>query len=92
VQSFLRRQQHSSEPGLSSPWARELSGKIVGHRLQRTEVVQLSELDPEEKEILKAFETGESKHVNDADDLLRRHKGYAQAAFRKTNGRLRENG
>ena len=55
-------------------------------------MVQLSELDPEEKEILKAFETGESKHVNDADDLLRRHKGYAQAAFRKTNGRLRENG
>lgn len=49
-------------------------------------------LDPEEKEILKAFETGEFKRVNDADDLLRRHQGYAQAAFRRANGRPRENG
>jgi hypothetical protein len=82
VQSFLRRQQHSSEAAL----------EFVGHRLQRTEVVQLIKLDPEEKEILKAFETGEFKRVNDADDLLRRHQGYAQAAFRRANGRPRENG
>jgi predicted DNA binding CopG/RHH family protein len=43
----------------------------------------MGKLDSEEKEILKAFEAGEFKRVKDADDLLRRHKSYAEATFRK---------
>lgn len=43
----------------------------------------MSKLDPEEKEILEAFETGNFKRAEDVDDLLRRHKEYAAATFRK---------
>ncbi len=43
----------------------------------------MSKLDPKEKEILESFEAGKFKRVKDADALLRRHKDYASATFRK---------
>ena len=43
----------------------------------------MSKLDREEKEILKAFESGKTRSVKDADRLIKRHKAYAAATLRK---------
>lgn len=43
----------------------------------------MSKLDREEKEILKAFESGKTKSVKGADRLIERHKTYVAATFRK---------
>lgn len=48
-----------------------------------TEAVPMSTLDREEAEILKAYEAGAVKRAKNADELLRRHRDYAAAAFRK---------
>ena len=43
----------------------------------------MSEFDPEETEILQAFENGKLERVQDADELLKQHQEYARATFRK---------
>ena len=43
----------------------------------------MSELDKEEKEILEAFESGKLKRAKGAAATQQRHKGYAEAMFRK---------
>lgn len=43
----------------------------------------MTKLDREEAEILEAFEAGTLTRTEDADDLLERHKQYAEATFRK---------
>lgn len=43
----------------------------------------MDKLDPEEIEILEAFEAGETMRVKDKDALVQRHKEYAAATFRK---------
>lgn len=40
-------------------------------------------LDPEEREILEAYEAGELKPVRDKEAELQRHQEYATAAFKK---------
>ncbi len=41
------------------------------------------QLDQEEGEILNAFDAGEIKRSDGADEIIERHKEYAAAAFRK---------
>jgi len=43
----------------------------------------MSKLDPEEKEILEAFESGELKPVKNRSRELARHKQMAEATFKK---------
>lgn len=43
----------------------------------------MSKLDQEEKEILKAYETGRLKRSKDASQTQQRHQEYAEAMFRK---------
>jgi len=43
----------------------------------------MSRLDSEEREILKAFEAGKLKRVQNADKERGAHKGAAEATFRK---------
>jgi predicted DNA binding CopG/RHH family protein len=43
----------------------------------------MSKLDHEERELLKAFETGELKQAPRAENIQRRHQEYAEAMFKK---------
>jgi predicted DNA binding CopG/RHH family protein len=43
----------------------------------------MSKLDQEEKEILKAFESGKLVRAKNAAETQQRHKEYAEAMFRK---------
>ncbi len=43
----------------------------------------MSRLDPEEKEILRAFEKGTLKRVKDVDKEIERHRATAAATFKK---------
>lgn len=43
----------------------------------------MSKLDPEEKEILEAFESGKLKRARGAKRLQKQHREYAEAMFRK---------
>lgn len=43
----------------------------------------MSKLDPEEKEILEAFESGKLKRSKGAKRLQKQHREYAEAMFRK---------
>lgn len=43
----------------------------------------MSKLDPEEKEILEAFESGKLKRAKGAKRLQKQHREYAEAMFRK---------
>jgi predicted DNA binding CopG/RHH family protein len=43
----------------------------------------MTELDPEEREILEAYEAGEMRSVEGAAELIERHRGDAAATFRK---------
>ena len=43
----------------------------------------MNKLDQEEREILKAFESGNVKRSEDSADTQKRHQEYAQAMFRK---------
>ena len=43
----------------------------------------MKKLDPEERELLQAFEAGEFKPVANAKAALGRHKQYAAATFQK---------
>jgi len=40
-------------------------------------------LDQEEQEILEAFESGNVKRTNNADEIQKRHKQYAKAMLQK---------
>ncbi|MFU8820487.1 MAG: antitoxin [Gammaproteobacteria bacterium] len=42
-----------------------------------------NKLNPEEKEILEAFDAGKLKRTKGAGKLLQKHQSYAEAAFRK---------
>jgi predicted DNA binding CopG/RHH family protein len=44
---------------------------------------QMAKLDPEEREILEAFEADQLKPVADKDAELHRHRKYAEATFKK---------
>ncbi len=46
-------------------------------------MVKTIKLDDEELEILQAVEAGKTVSVADADQLIARHKAYAEATFRK---------
>lgn len=43
----------------------------------------MTQLDPEEKEILEAFESGRTQRVKDAPQTQTRHQAYAEAMFKK---------
>ncbi|MGN8157948.1 antitoxin [Salinisphaera sp. RV14] len=43
----------------------------------------MNKLDPEEKEILDAFEAGKVRHAQDAPETKKRHQAYAEAMFKK---------
>jgi predicted DNA binding CopG/RHH family protein len=43
----------------------------------------MSKLDPEEREILEAFEAGELKHVANADNEIASHRQVAEATLKK---------
>lgn len=43
----------------------------------------MNKLDPEEKEILDAFEGGKSQRAHDASEIKRLHQAYAEAMFKK---------
>lgn len=43
----------------------------------------MSKLDQEEKQILKAFESGKTKRSRNAAQTREQHQAYAKAAFRK---------
>ena len=43
----------------------------------------MNKLNPEEKEILEAFDSGKLKRTKGAGKLLQKHQAYAEAAFRK---------
>jgi len=43
----------------------------------------MNELDQEEREVLKAFETGKTSSRPDAERIRKRHQGYAAAMFKK---------
>jgi predicted DNA binding CopG/RHH family protein len=43
----------------------------------------MNKLDQEEREILEAFESGDVKRSNDADNIRKRHQEYAETMFRK---------
>jgi len=43
----------------------------------------MKKLDPEERELLEAFEAGELKPVVGSKTVLKRHKEYAVATFQK---------
>ena len=43
----------------------------------------MGKLDSEEKEILEAFESGKLKRVRNREKEIERHKGIAEATFRK---------
>jgi predicted DNA binding CopG/RHH family protein len=43
----------------------------------------MSKLDREEREILEAYEKGELKRVDNIEELLERHRGFAEATLRK---------
>ena len=42
-----------------------------------------NKLNPEEKEILEAFDSGKLQRTKGAGKLLQKHQSYAEAAFRK---------
>lgn len=46
-------------------------------------LVQMAELDPEELEILDAFEAGKLERATDADEQLKRRREYAAAMLRQ---------
>lgn len=43
----------------------------------------MKKLDPEEKELLEAFESGELQSVANVKAELKQHRGYATATFQK---------
>ncbi|WP_029891678.1 antitoxin [Polycyclovorans algicola] len=43
----------------------------------------MTELDPEEQDVLAAFEAGQLKPVEQGAELRERHQAYADAMFRK---------
>ena len=43
----------------------------------------MSSLSREEREVLEAFEKGELKRVDSADELIEQHRTVAEATFRK---------
>ena len=43
----------------------------------------MNKLDPEEKEILEAFESGELKRAEGVSESIVEHKKYAEATFKK---------
>jgi len=43
----------------------------------------MNKLDPEEKEILEAFESGEVKRTEGVAESIVEHKKYAEATFKK---------
>ena len=43
----------------------------------------MNKLDPEEKEILEAFERNELKSIINKDEELKRHRDYAAATFKQ---------
>ncbi|ROO28169.1 antitoxin [Salinisphaera orenii] len=43
----------------------------------------MNQLDPEEKEILEAFEGGQTRRAEDATATKKRHQAYAEALFKK---------
>lgn len=46
-------------------------------------VAKMSKLDPEEQELLQAYEAGQLKPAVNSKELMKRHKEYAEATFQK---------
>jgi predicted DNA binding CopG/RHH family protein len=46
-------------------------------------VLQMIRLNPEEKEILEAFESRKLERIENVEDEIKRHKAIAEATFKK---------